>query len=86
MSNTQDPANHALGYLALLLAHLVIPSRSGQAVLVKAETKAWLERLLDDFVGIHRVVESQSREETEKKNVEGMAGEVEKVLLLLRAQ
>lgn len=45
-----------------------------------------MERLLDDFVGIHRVVQSQSQEEVERKEVEGMAGEVEKVLLLLRSQ
>ena len=54
--------------------------------MVKKETRRWVERLLDDFVGIHRVVQSQSQEEGERKDVEGMAGEVEKVLLLLRAQ
>jgi hypothetical protein len=75
-----------LGYLALLLAHLIIPSRSGNAIIVKKETRKWVERLLDDFVGIHRVVQSQSQEEGERKDVEGMAREVEKVLLLLRAQ
>ena len=82
----QEPANHALGYLALLLAHLIIPSRSGNATIVREETRKWVERLLDDFVGIHRVVQSQSQEEGERKHVEGMAGEVENVLLLLRAQ
>ena len=45
-----------------------------------------MERLLDDFVGIHLLVQSQSKEEVERKEVEGMAGEVEKVLLLLRSQ
>jgi len=45
-----------------------------------------VERLLDDFVGIHRVVESQSREEIERREVEGMAKEVENVLILLRRQ
>jgi hypothetical protein len=53
---------------------------------VKKETRDWVERLLDDFVGIHRVVQSQSQEETERKDVEGMAGEVEKVLQRLRGQ
>jgi hypothetical protein len=75
-----------LGYLALLLAHLIIPSRAGHAIFVKQETRLWVERLLDDFVRIHRVVQSQSQEEGERKEVEGMAGEVEKILLLLRAQ
>ena len=74
-----------MGYLALLLAHLIIPSRNGKAITVKKGTRKWVERLLDDFVGIHRVVQSQSQEEGERKDVEGMAGEVEKVLLLLRA-
>jgi len=74
-----------LGYLALLLAHLIIPSRNGNAILVNKETRKWVDRLLDDFVGIHRVVQSQSQEEAERKDVEGMAGEVEKVLLLLRS-
>ena len=75
-----------MGYLALLFAHLIIPSASGNATSVSPSTKEWVERLLDDFVGIHRVVQSQSQSETEKKDAEGMAGEVEKVLSLLRAQ
>lgn len=45
-----------------------------------------MERLLEDFVGIHRVVQSQSQQEVERREVEGMAGEVEKVLQLLKAQ
>lgn len=75
-----------MGYLALLLAHLIIPSKSGKAVVVDGKTRKWVERLLDDFVGIHRVVQSQSQQEVERREVEGMAGEVEKVLVLLRTQ
>jgi hypothetical protein len=75
-----------LGYLALLLAHLIIPAQNGKKVSVDSATRRWVERLLDDFVGIHRVVQSQSQEEGERKEVAGMAGEVEKVLLMLRAQ
>jgi len=70
----------------LLLAHLIIPAQSGKKVSVDRATRRWVERLLDDFVGIHRVVQSQSQEEGERKEVAGMAGEVEKVLLMLRAQ
>ena len=77
-------ANHAFGYLALLLAHLIIPTQKGNALVVQKDTRVWVERLLDDFVGIHRVVQSQSQEETERREVAGMAGEVEKVLKLLR--
>ena len=66
--------------MALLLAHLIIPSKKGKAIAVSVSIKNWVERLLDDFVGIHRVVQSQSAEEGD----EGMAGEVEKVLHLLR--
>lgn len=72
--------------MALLLAHLIIPSKFGKAVTVHAKTRRWVERLLDDFVGIHRVVQSQSQQEMERREVEGMAGEVEKVLVLLREQ
>ena len=43
-------------------------------------------KLLDELVGISRVVQSQSQEEGERKDVEGMAGEVERVLIQLRAQ
>jgi hypothetical protein len=75
-----------LGYLALLLAHLIIPSQTGKRVSVDAATRRWVERLLDDFVGIHRVVQSQSQEEGERKEVEGMATEVEQILVVLRAQ
>jgi hypothetical protein len=75
-----------LGYLALLLAHLIIPAKSATGVSVEGGTRRWVERLLDDFVGIHRVVQSQSQEAGERKEVEGMAGEVEKVLILLREQ
>jgi hypothetical protein len=86
VTDLQEPANHALGYLALLFAHLIIPSHTGKVVVVEKTTRRWVERLLDDFVGIHKVVQSQSQEEGERKEVEGMAGEVEKVLRLLRAQ
>jgi hypothetical protein len=86
LSYIQEPANHALGYLALLLAHLIIPSTSGNAISVSHSTRQWVERLLDDFVGIHRVAQSQSQKETERNEVEGMASEVEKVLFLLRTQ
>jgi len=55
-------------------------------IIVQEETRQWVERLLDDFVGIHRVVQSQSQEESERKAVEGMAGEVEEILHLLRAR
>lgn len=72
--------------MALLLAHLIIPTQSGKGLVVKKESSNWVERLLDDFVGIHRVVESQSREEIERREVEGMAKEVENVLILLRRQ
>ena len=65
---------------------MIIPSRGGKRVIVSGETRSWVEKLLDDFVGIHRVVQSQSQQEVERREVEGMAGEVEKVLLLLRAQ
>jgi hypothetical protein len=75
-----------LGYLALLLAHLIIPSKTGRKVVVEGKTRMWVERLLEDFVGIHRVVQSQSQQEVERREVEGMAGEVEKVLQLLKAQ
>ena len=51
---------------------------------MKKETRNWVERLLDDFVAIHKVVQSHSQEETERRDVEGMAAEVEKVLPLLR--
>lgn len=64
----------------------MIPSRAGNAVSVKSDTRECVIKLLDDFVGIHRVVQSQSQEEGERKDIEGMAGEVEKVLLQLRAQ
>ena len=50
------------------------------------ETKQWAERLLEDFVNIHRVVQSQSQEEGERKDVGGMAEEVENVLWQLRLQ
>ena len=82
----EESANHALGYLALLLAHLMIPSVHGRALGVNLGTRHWVERLLDDFVNIHRVVQSQSQEEVERKEVEGMAGEVERVLTVLRSQ
>ena len=55
-------------------------------MVVDGKTRQWVERLLDDFVGIHRVVQSQSQQEVERREVEGMAGEVEKVLVLLRTQ
>jgi hypothetical protein len=51
---------------------------------VSQESRKWVERLLDDFVDIHRVVQSQSQEEIERREVAGMAKEVENVLLLLR--
>ena len=54
--------------------------------MVEGKTRMWVERLLEDFVGIHRVVQSQSQQEVERREVEGMAGEVEKVLQLLKAQ
>lgn len=69
-----------------MLAHLIIPSKAGKALVIDGKTRKWVERLLDDFVGIHRVVQSQSQQEVERREVEGMAGEVEKVLVLLRAQ
>jgi len=75
-----------LGYVALLLAHLMIPSRAGNVMSVKLDMRETVVKLLDEFVGISRVVQSQSQEEGERKNIEGMAGEVEKVLLQLRAQ
>ena len=52
---------------------------------MKPDTKRNVERLLDDFAGIHRVVQSQSQEEGERKELEGMAGEVENVLRSLRS-
>jgi len=64
----------------------MIPSRAGNVMSVKLDTRETVVKLLDEFVGISRVVQSQSQEEGERKNIEGMAGEVEKVLLQLRAQ
>jgi len=64
----------------------MIPSRAGNLISPKLDTREWVVKLLDDFVGIHRVVQSQSQQEGERKEIEGMAGEVEKVLLQLRAQ
>ena len=63
----------------------MIPSQTGRRVVVE-DTRMWVERLLDDFVGIHRVVQSQSQQEVERRELEGMAWEVDKVLELLRAQ
>jgi hypothetical protein len=64
----------------------MLPSHAGKAVSTSPDTRNWVLKLLDDFVGIHRVVQSQSQEEAERNDIEGMAGEVERVLLQLRAQ
>lgn len=64
----------------------MLPSHSGKAVSTSKGTRNWVLKLLDDFVGIHRVVQSQSQEEAERNDIEGMAGEVERVLVQLRAQ
>jgi hypothetical protein len=68
------------------VAHLIIKTASGNAVVVTRATKQRVERLLEDFVGIHRYVQSQSQEEGERKDVGGMAEEVESVLRELRNQ
>jgi hypothetical protein len=64
----------------------MIPSHSGRNLSTKADTKESVVKLLDEFVELHKVIQSQSQEETERKNLEGMAGEVEKVLLQLKTQ
>jgi len=64
----------------------MIPSRAGKVISVKLDMRERVVKLLDELVGISRVVQSQSQEEGERKDVEGMAGEVERVLIQLRAQ